>query len=76
MARRVAAPAGKGVAYKLVPGAGPTLLVGPHSAVARRGAFATKNLWVTPHSDAGPPPGPLLLRPPIPSPEGPLAPRS
>ena len=44
------------MAYKLVPGAGPTLLVAPHSSVARRGGFATKNLWVTPHSDTGPPP--------------------
>lgn len=32
--------AGKGVAYKLVPGGGPTLLVQPTSSVAQRGGFA------------------------------------
>lgn len=45
--------AGKGVAYKLVPAGGPTLLVQPTSSVAQRGGFALNNLWVTPHSDTG-----------------------
>jgi primary-amine oxidase len=39
---------GEPVAYKLVPGATPTLLADPSSSVGRRAAFATKNLWVTP----------------------------
>ena len=38
---------GRPVAYKLLPGATPTLLAGPNSSVAKRAGFATKNLWVT-----------------------------
>lgn len=38
---------GKPVGYKLLPGATPTMLAGPDSSVAKRAAFATKNLWVT-----------------------------
>jgi primary-amine oxidase len=38
---------GHPVGYKLVPGATPTLLADPSSSVARRAAFATRNLWVT-----------------------------
>jgi primary-amine oxidase len=34
-------------AYKLVPGATPTLLADPDSSVGRRAGFATRNLWVT-----------------------------
>ena len=45
----------KPVGYKLVPftrgPAQPTLLTGGACAVATKGAFATKNLWVTPHRD-------------------------
>ena len=37
-------------AYKLLPGATPTLLADPGSSVGRRAAFATRNLWVTPYS--------------------------
>jgi primary-amine oxidase len=44
------------VAYKLIPftkgPAQPTLLVDPKCAVASKGAFATKNLWVTPYTPA------------------------
>jgi primary-amine oxidase len=40
---------GEPVAYKLVPGATPTLLADPASSVGRRAAFATRNLWVTPY---------------------------
>jgi len=40
---------GQPVAYKLVPQATPTLLADPASSVARRAAFATRNLWVTPY---------------------------
>jgi len=36
-------------AYKLVPGPTPVLLADPASSVARRAAFATFNLWVTPY---------------------------
>ena len=43
------------VGYKLVPftrGASqPVLLTGPECAVTKKGEFATKNLWVTPHAD-------------------------
>ena len=35
------------VAYKLLPGASPTLFARPESAVARRAAFARFNLWAT-----------------------------
>jgi primary-amine oxidase len=38
---------GAPVAYKLVPGATPTLLADGTSSVARRAAFARANLWVT-----------------------------
>ena len=38
------------VAYKLLPGATPTLLADAASSVARRAGFATRNLWVTPYS--------------------------
>jgi primary-amine oxidase len=43
---------GTPVAYKLVPGSAPTLLAQPGSSIARRAAFASHNLWVTPF-DAG-----------------------
>jgi primary-amine oxidase len=43
---------GQPTAYKLVPGATPTLLAGPESSIGRRAAFAAHNLWVTPfHPD-------------------------
>jgi primary-amine oxidase len=46
---------GKPVAYKLLPfshgPSQPTLLTDPSSSVSRKGAFATKHLWVTKHSD-------------------------
>ena len=45
------ARAGSPVAWKLMPQAAPLLLAKPDSAIAKRGAFAQKNLWVTPHSD-------------------------
>jgi primary-amine oxidase len=38
---------GQPTAYKLVPGATPTLLADPESSVGRRARFATRNLWVT-----------------------------
>ncbi|MFZ0666924.1 MAG: primary-amine oxidase [Acidimicrobiales bacterium] len=38
---------GMPVAYKLLPGASPTLLAGETSSVYRRAGFATKNVWVT-----------------------------
>jgi len=40
---------GRPVAYKLVPGATPTLHAQPDSSVGRRAGFARHNLWVTPH---------------------------
>ncbi|MGO8873075.1 MAG: primary-amine oxidase [Acidimicrobiales bacterium] len=40
---------GRPVAYKLVPGATPTLLAQPESSVGRRAGFARHNLWVTPY---------------------------
>ena len=44
------------VGYKLVPftrGASqPVLLTGSECAVTKKGEFATKNLWVTPHDDS------------------------
>jgi primary-amine oxidase len=40
---------GEPVAYKLVPGAAPTLLAAPTSSVGKRATFATRNLWVTPY---------------------------
>jgi len=42
---------GKPVAYKLVPQISPTLMAKPYSLIARRGRFASKHLWVTPHQD-------------------------
>ena len=39
---------GRPTAYKLLPGATPTLLADPTSSVGRRAAFASHNLWVTP----------------------------
>ena len=45
---------GKPTAYKLMPftkgSAGPTVLTTPSSTVSSKGAFATANLWVTPHN--------------------------
>ena len=38
---------GEPVAYKLLPGSTPRLFADASSAVAKRAAFATKNLWVT-----------------------------
>ena len=43
---------GQPVAYRLVPGTAPTLLAEKGSAIAKRAAFATHNLWVTPYSPA------------------------
>lgn len=42
---------GKPVAYKLMPTHSPLLLASPASSLAKRGAFATKHLWVTPHNE-------------------------
>jgi len=39
------------VAYKLMPMGAGTLLAQPDSLIAKRGVFATKNLWVTPYAD-------------------------
>ncbi|MEW5316500.1 MAG: hypothetical protein WDW38_007870 [Sanguina aurantia] len=39
------------VAYKLTPLSHPPLMANPDSLVAKKGHFATKNLWVTPHHD-------------------------
>jgi primary-amine oxidase len=41
---------GQPVAYRLVPGTAPTLLAEKGSAIAKRAAFATHNLWVTPYT--------------------------
>lgn len=43
---------GEPVAYALVPSASPTMLASPSSSIARRAAFATKHLWVTPFDPA------------------------
>jgi primary-amine oxidase len=43
---------GEPVAYRLVPGATPTLLADPSSSIARRAGFARHNLWVTPWTPA------------------------
>jgi primary-amine oxidase len=43
---------GEPVAYKLYPEGQPTLLADPGSSVARRAAFATKDLWVTRYDDS------------------------
>ncbi|KAG1658854.1 hypothetical protein FOA52_008811 [Chlamydomonas sp. UWO 241] len=42
---------GKPVAYKLVPGPTPRMMMAPSSLVYKRARFATHNLWVTPHHD-------------------------
>ena len=42
---------GEPVAYKLHSGNQPTLLAAPESSIARRAAFATKDLWVTRYAD-------------------------
>jgi primary-amine oxidase len=39
---------GQPVGYRIVPGSTPVLLADANAAVAKRAAFATKNLWVTP----------------------------
>lgn len=39
------------VAYKLLPGATPTLFAHPESIVGKRAAFARYNLWVTPFAE-------------------------
>ncbi len=41
---------GQPVAYKLTPGASPTLLAGEGASIAARAGFATQNLWVTPYA--------------------------
>ena len=43
---------GQPVAYKLLPGATPTLVAGEGSVVRDRARFATHNLWVTPYDPA------------------------
>jgi primary-amine oxidase len=43
---------GQPVAYKLLPGATPTLLAHPTSSVGQRAGFAAANLWVTPFDPA------------------------
>ncbi|KAK9817313.1 hypothetical protein WJX72_012521 [[Myrmecia] bisecta] len=42
---------GQPVGYKLMAGPVPPLYAGPNSSHRKRGIFATKQLWVTPHSD-------------------------
>lgn len=42
---------GKPVAWKVLLPASPLLLATKNSSLTKRGAFATKSLWVTPHSD-------------------------
>jgi len=42
---------GKPVAWKVITPPSPLLMALPRSSLTRRGAFATKHLWVTPHSD-------------------------
>ena len=39
------------VAYKLLPGASPTLFAHPDSQVGKRAAFARNNLWATPYAE-------------------------
>jgi primary-amine oxidase len=41
---------GRAVAYKLLPGATPTLLAQPESSIGQRAGFARHNLWVTPYA--------------------------
>ena len=49
---------GEPVAYKLMPQPGAPLLAQPAAAIAKRAAFATKHLWVTPaHPDERHPAG-------------------
>ncbi len=43
--------AGVPVAWKLIPAPSPPVYADPSNEHSRRGAFATKQLWVTPHSD-------------------------
>ncbi|HEX5938883.1 MAG TPA: primary-amine oxidase [Dehalococcoidia bacterium] len=43
---------GQEVGYRVMPNSTPTLFAGEKSAVRKRAAFATKNLWVTPYSAA------------------------
>ncbi|XAS63868.1 primary-amine oxidase [Micrococcaceae bacterium Sec5.8] len=43
---------GDPVAYKLHAESQPTLLADPGSSIARRAAFATKDLWITRHAEA------------------------
>jgi len=43
---------GKPVAYSLHPEGNPLLLAADESSIARRAAFATKHLWVTPFDEA------------------------
>ena len=45
------ASAGVPVGFKLAPAPTPPMYAHPTNEHARRGAFATKQLWVTPHSD-------------------------
>ena len=44
-------PAGAPVGFKLAPAPTPPVYAHPTNEHARRGAFATKQLWVTPYSD-------------------------
>lgn len=39
------------VAYKLLASANPYVFADPRSMIGRRAKFATKSLWVTPHSE-------------------------
>lgn len=43
--------AGVPVGFKLAPAPSPPMYAHPTNEHARRGAFATKQLWVTPYSD-------------------------
>ncbi|BDA50132.1 Primary amine oxidase [Coccomyxa sp. Obi] len=42
---------GKPVAYKIMTNAAPVMLATPSSLLQKRGGFALKNIWVTPHSE-------------------------
>ena len=42
---------GEPVGYRLVPHGNVQALAGPEASIARRAAFITKHLWVTPHDD-------------------------
>ncbi|GAX75117.1 hypothetical protein CEUSTIGMA_g2561.t1 [Chlamydomonas eustigma] len=42
---------GHPVAFKIMPGPTPAMMMGPNSLVHRRARFATRNLWVTPYDD-------------------------